>query len=67
MRGAIPLLPNTPSWLGAEFKHSDNFTFLPFTIIIIGYIGDTYFKINITLLIPNKVLNSLPKMDTSFT
>jgi hypothetical protein len=28
MRGAIPPLPNTPSWSGAKFKkHRDNFTF----------------------------------------
>jgi len=25
MRGAMP--PNVPSWLGAELKHRDNFTF----------------------------------------
>jgi hypothetical protein len=28
MRGAIPPLPNTPSWRGAQFKHRDNFTLL---------------------------------------
>jgi len=27
MRGAIPLLPHTPSWRGAQLKHGDNFTF----------------------------------------
>jgi hypothetical protein len=27
MSGAIPPLPNTPSWRGAQFKHRDNFTF----------------------------------------
>jgi len=27
MHGAIPLLPNTPSWRGAKLKHTDNFTF----------------------------------------
>jgi len=27
MRGAIPPLPSTPSWCGAQFKkHRDNFT-----------------------------------------
>jgi hypothetical protein len=26
MRGAIPPLPNTPSWRGAQLKHRDNFT-----------------------------------------
>jgi hypothetical protein len=26
MSGAIPPLPNTPSWRGAHLKHSDNFT-----------------------------------------
>jgi hypothetical protein len=28
MRGAIPPLPNTPSWCGAQLKHRDNFTYL---------------------------------------
>jgi hypothetical protein len=27
MRGAIPPLPNTPSWSGVQLKHRDNFTF----------------------------------------
>jgi hypothetical protein len=27
MRGAIPPLPNTPSWRGALLKHRDKFTF----------------------------------------
>jgi hypothetical protein len=27
MSGAIPPLPNTPSWRGAQLKHTDNFTF----------------------------------------
>jgi hypothetical protein len=27
MRVAIPPLPNTPSWRGAQLKHRDNFTF----------------------------------------
>jgi hypothetical protein len=31
MSGAIPPLPNTPSWCGAQLKHRDNFTF-PFTL-----------------------------------
>jgi len=26
MRGAIPLLPNTTLWRGAQLKHRDNFT-----------------------------------------
>jgi hypothetical protein len=26
MSGAIPLLPNTLSWRGAQLKHRDNFT-----------------------------------------
>jgi hypothetical protein len=26
MHGAIPPLPNTPSWRGAQLKNSDNFT-----------------------------------------
>jgi hypothetical protein len=30
MRGAVPLLPDSPSWLGAQLKekHRDNFTFI---------------------------------------
>jgi ABC-type spermidine/putrescine transport system permease subunit I len=28
MRGAIPPLPNTPSWRCAQEKHRDNFTFI---------------------------------------
>jgi hypothetical protein len=31
MSGAIPPLPNTPSWRGAQLKHRDNFTLLWFT------------------------------------
>jgi hypothetical protein len=27
MSGAIPALPNTPSWRGAQLKHRDDFTF----------------------------------------
>jgi hypothetical protein len=27
MRGAIPPLPNTHSWRGAQLKHRDSFTF----------------------------------------
>jgi len=27
MRGAVPPLPHTPSWRGAQLKHRDNFTF----------------------------------------
>jgi len=27
MSGAIPPLPNTPSWSDAQLKHRDNFTF----------------------------------------
>jgi hypothetical protein len=27
MSGAIPPLPNTPSWRGAQLNHRDNFTF----------------------------------------
>jgi hypothetical protein len=28
MSGIIPPLPNTPSWRGAQLKHSDNFAFI---------------------------------------
>jgi hypothetical protein len=30
MSGAIPPLPNTPSWRGAQLKHRENFTFCLF-------------------------------------
>jgi hypothetical protein len=33
MSGAIPLLPHTPFWRGAQLKHRDSFTFT-FTLII---------------------------------
>jgi hypothetical protein len=33
MHGAITQLPNTPSWRGAQLKHRDNFTFLPYLLI----------------------------------
>jgi len=29
MRGAIPPLPHTPSWRGAQLNHRDKFTFIP--------------------------------------
>jgi hypothetical protein len=28
MSGAIPPLPNTPPWRGAQLKHRDNFTYI---------------------------------------
>jgi len=31
MRGAIPPLPNTPSWRGSQLKHRDKFTCTTFT------------------------------------
>jgi hypothetical protein len=34
MSGAIPPLPNTPSWRGAQLKHRDNFTFT-FTLSLV--------------------------------
>jgi hypothetical protein len=33
MRGAIPPLPNMPSWRGAQLRHRDNFTLLYFTLL----------------------------------
>jgi hypothetical protein len=32
MRGAIPPLPNMPSWRGAQSKHRDKFTFTSIAI-----------------------------------
>jgi hypothetical protein len=35
MSGAITPLPsNMPSWGGAQFKQRDNFTFIPYCIVI---------------------------------
>jgi hypothetical protein len=34
MNGAIPPLPSTPSWRGAQLKHRDNFTFT-FTLLAV--------------------------------
>jgi len=28
MRGAEPLLPNTPTWCGVQLKHKDKFVFI---------------------------------------
>jgi hypothetical protein len=36
MRGAIPPIPNTPSWRGAQVKHRNNFTFLSLTLLKSG-------------------------------
>jgi hypothetical protein len=37
VRGAIPPLPNKPSWCGAQLKHRDNFTLLYFTLLHFTY------------------------------
>jgi hypothetical protein len=37
MRGAIPLLPNAPSWRGARLKHRDNFSY--FTDYCVAWIS----------------------------
>jgi hypothetical protein len=37
VRGAIPPLPNTPSWCGAQLKHRDNFTFTFITLLLSLY------------------------------
>jgi hypothetical protein len=41
MRGAIPVLPNTPSWRGAQLKHRDKFTSYP---ICASIFTDNYIK-----------------------
>jgi hypothetical protein len=41
MSGAIPSLPNTPSWHGAQLKHRDNFTFY---ILIIAHFNAAVFS-----------------------
>jgi hypothetical protein len=33
MNGAIPPLPNTPPWRGAQLKYRDNFTFITLCVI----------------------------------
>jgi hypothetical protein len=47
MSGAIPRLPNTPSWRGAQLKHRDNFTFTFFfcSCLICGK-SDSNFSLN---------------------
>jgi hypothetical protein len=45
VRGAIPPLPQTPSWSGAQLKHRDNFYLtlplprLIFCVILISLVG----------------------------
>jgi len=45
IRRAIPPLPNTPSWLGAQLKDRDNFTLTPtvetalFSNLIVMFMG----------------------------
>jgi hypothetical protein len=39
MYGAIPSLPNTLSWCGAQLKHRDNFTFT-FTFYFDGWMDE---------------------------
>jgi hypothetical protein len=42
MSGAIPQLPNTPSWSGVQLKHRNNFTLLlPFAYYLDGNINTT--------------------------
>jgi hypothetical protein len=36
MRGAIPPLPNMPSWRGAQLKYRDKFIIITIIIIIIS-------------------------------
>jgi hypothetical protein len=43
MRGAIPPLPNTPLWRGAEFKRNeyrDNFTLLYLYLALWAHLGE---------------------------
>jgi hypothetical protein len=40
MREAVPPLPSTPSWRGAQLKHRDNFTFTLLTQFIIPLFED---------------------------
>jgi hypothetical protein len=50
MRGAIPPLPNTPSWHGAQLKHRDNFTFIQYNDM--PYYGQTVkYGVEIKLLL----------------
>jgi len=55
---AIPPLPNTPSWRGADLKHRDNFTF-SFYLKIRDHVSHSYKKnpkINYTCICVYKYL-----------
>jgi hypothetical protein len=41
MSGAIPPLPNTPSWCDAQLKHRDNFTFAFIQLILNKVVMET--------------------------
>jgi hypothetical protein len=51
VRGALPPLPHTPSWSGAQLKHMDNFTFkLYFYLYLYLYLYmDISFSVDISI------------------
>jgi hypothetical protein len=38
MREAIPQLPNTPSWRGAQLKHRDNVLLVPLPLNEVSFL-----------------------------
>jgi hypothetical protein len=55
MSGAIPPLPNMPSWCGAQLKHRDSFTFafywLIYPFFIRGVLKIKRIKINCLFIV----------------
>jgi hypothetical protein len=51
MSGAIPPLPYTPPWRGAQLKHRDNFTFYSQKYNIINGRNSTYLQQKVELIL----------------
>jgi hypothetical protein len=41
MRGAIPPLPNTSLWRGAQLKHRDSFSFIVVVVVVVVVIQNS--------------------------
>jgi hypothetical protein len=69
IRGAIPPLPNTPSWRGAYLKHRDNFTFTRFIPIANtfkdGCEGGGGLKVTKIVLVPDLISVSIERLTIS--
>jgi hypothetical protein len=74
MRGAIPPLPNTPSWRGAQLekKHRYNFTFTFYLCswintgsrnLRVGVVENKEFNFRCKILIPNLIKTRLVVLD----